>query len=67
MNCISPIDGRYKEITSELSKFFSEFSFFKYRLFVEIQYFCHLIPVLPELHELKDQKTTLIRQDSRWR
>lgn len=56
MNCISPIDGRYKEITSELSKFFSEFSFFKYRLFIEIQYFCHLIPVLPELHELKDQK-----------
>jgi adenylosuccinate lyase len=56
MNCISPIDGRYKEITSELSTFFSEFSFFKYRLFVEIQYFCHLIPVLPELHELKDQK-----------
>lgn len=59
MNCISPIDGRYKEITSELSKFFSEFSFFKYRLFVEIQYFCHLIPVLPELHELKDQKTII--------
>jgi len=59
MNCISPIDGRYKDITSELSKFFSEFSFFKYRLFVEIQYFCHLIPVLPELHELKDQKTII--------
>ena len=35
---ISPIDGRYKNITHPLSKYFSEYAFFKYRIQIEITY-----------------------------
>ena len=52
MNCISPIDGRYQTITKPLSRFFSEYSFFKYRLFVELRYFIHLTETLPELKKI---------------
>ena len=52
MDNISPIDGRYHNITKSLSSYFSEFSFMKYRLYVELQYFVHLIDVLPELKSI---------------
>ena len=35
---ISPIDGRYRNITHPLSKYFSEYAFFKYRIQIEITY-----------------------------
>ena len=35
---ISPIDGRYREITEEISKYFSEYAFIKYRVIVEIDW-----------------------------
>ena len=54
MDNISPIDGRYYESTKELSTYFSEFSFFKYRLYVELRYFIALIDVLPELEEIRN-------------
>ena len=53
MDNISPIDGRYQEITSVLSVYFSEFSFFKYRLYVELLYFIALIDLLPELEIIR--------------
>ena len=59
MDNISPIDGRYKSITKVLSDYFSEFSFFKYRLYVELQYFIALIGVLPELKLLRTETTNL--------
>ena len=59
MDCISPIDGRYQKITNVLSNYFSEFSFFKYRLYVELQYYIALIDILPELEELKMGTTKL--------
>ena len=40
---ISPIDGRYYKYTSFLSNYFSEYAFFKYRLYIEIQYLQSLI------------------------
>tara|TARA_R110002012_G_C11602474_1_gene607458 strand:- start:65 stop:1384 length:1320 start_codon:yes stop_codon:yes gene_type:complete len=49
MNSISPLDGRYSHITKDLQHYFSEFSFFKYRLYIELKYFIHLTYVLPEL------------------
>lgn len=52
MDCVSPIDGRYKEITKCLSRYFSEFSFFKYRLYIELEYFCHLSKFIPELDSI---------------
>ena len=39
---ISPIDGRYKSKTTNLSNYFSEYAYIKYRLFVEIKYFIWL-------------------------
>ena len=43
---ISPIDGRYYKKTSSLSGYFSEFAYFKYRLYIEITYFLKLIHTL---------------------
>lgn len=39
---ISPLDGRYHQQTRELSKYFSEFALFRYRVHVEIEYFIAL-------------------------
>lgn len=63
MDSITPIDGRYQQITQVLSEYFSEFSFFKYRLFVEIMYFIALIDILPELLTIRDVniKTKIIK------
>jgi len=35
---ISPIDGRYRDKTQKLSKYFSEFALIKKRVFVELEY-----------------------------
>ena len=42
LKCISPIDGRYKSKTGDLEQFFSEMSFNKYRILVEIEYLISL-------------------------
>lgn len=39
---ISPADGRYSSQTQELSEYFSELAFFKYRFKIEIEYFIAL-------------------------
>ncbi|MEX1202359.1 MAG: adenylosuccinate lyase [Ferruginibacter sp.] len=36
---VSPIDGRYHNITESLSAFFSEYALIKYRVKVEVEYF----------------------------
>ena len=51
LKAISPIDGRYRSKTEELSKFFSEKALIKYRLLVEIEYFISLTEI--KLHNLK--------------
>lgn len=42
LTSISPIDGRYRKQTDELSTYFSEYALTKWRLFVEVEYFIHL-------------------------
>ena len=50
LTAISPIDGRYRAKTKELSEFFSEFALIRYRILVEIEYFIALSEIpLPEL------------------
>lgn len=49
LNAISPIDGRYRVKTEELSKFFSEGALMRYRVLIEIEYFIALSD-LPELN-----------------
>lgn len=42
LQAISPVDGRYRNTTQNLSKYFSEYALIKYRVFVEIEYFIAL-------------------------
>ncbi|TAL60153.1 MAG: adenylosuccinate lyase [Bacteroidetes bacterium] len=49
---VSPIDGRYRAQTQELSDYFSEYALIKYRLFVEVEYFIALCELpLPQLKD----------------
>jgi len=43
LTAISPVDGRYRSKTEELSPYFSEFGLIRYRLWVEIEYFISLM------------------------
>ena len=45
LTAVSPIDGRYRKKTESLSQYFSEFALFKYRVFVEIEYFIALTEI----------------------
>lgn len=50
LTAISPIDGRYRRITSELAQYFSEYALIRYRVLVEIEYFIALVELpLPQL------------------
>lgn len=42
LQAISPVDGRYRNTTQDLAKYFSEYALIKYRVFVEIEYFIAL-------------------------
>lgn len=59
---ISPIDGRYSGKVSELAPYFSEFGLFKFRLYVEIEYFISLTEIpLPQLSSFDAQLRPLLR------
>ena len=50
LNAISPVDGRYRNKTSALSRYFSEEALIKYRVLVEVEYFISLCEIpLPQL------------------
>jgi adenylosuccinate lyase len=55
LQAISPIDGRYRNTTKDLSNYFSEYALIKYRVFVEIEYFIALcevgVPGLQSFHK----------------
>lgn len=42
LNAVSPIDGRYRSKITELAPFLSEYGLFKYRVWIEIEYFIAL-------------------------
>ncbi len=46
---ISPVDGRYRDKVEALASYFSEFALVRYRVRVEIEYFCALTGVLPQM------------------
>ena len=52
INAICPLDGRYEHNINTLKKYFSEFSLFKYRLLIEIEYFIHLSKKIPQLSNI---------------
>jgi len=54
LNAVSPLDGRYASITSELSNYFSEYALIRYRVFVELEYFKALVNIpLPQLMSIQ--------------
>ena len=46
LKSVSPIDGRYKNISKVFEEELSEYALFKYRVFVEVEYFIFLIQYL---------------------
>ncbi|MEY2925110.1 MAG: hypothetical protein RLZZ337_1658, partial [Bacteroidota bacterium] len=42
LSAISPVDGRYRSKVEALAPYFSEYALFKYRVWVEIEYFIAL-------------------------
>jgi adenylosuccinate lyase len=50
LTSISPVDGRYRSKTDVLAAYFSEFALFRYRVWIEIEYFIRLCELpLPQL------------------
>jgi adenylosuccinate lyase len=64
---ISPIDGRYRNTTSALADYFSEYALIKYRVFVEIEYFIalceHPLPQLQDFDKKLAEKLRAIYQN----
>jgi len=60
LTAVSPIDGRYRGATRELSDYFSEFALIRYRVLVEVEYFIALrasgIPQLAHIDAALDDK-----------
>ncbi|MFA6871126.1 MAG: adenylosuccinate lyase [Bacteroidaceae bacterium] len=62
LTAISPIDGRYREKTSALSSYFSEFALINYRVRVEIDYFIALCEFpLPQLKGISSDQLQSIK------
>ncbi|MCX6270331.1 MAG: adenylosuccinate lyase [Bacteroidetes bacterium] len=62
LQAVSPIDGRYRKITSPLANYFSESSIIRYRLLVEIEYFIALVEAgIPPADQFPSEKIQVIR------
>ena len=60
---ISPVDGRYRSVTENLSPYFSEAALIKYRVKVEIEYFIALCRLnLPQLSGVEDRVFESLRR-----
>ncbi len=62
LTAISPIDGRYHEKTAQLAAYFSEWALFKYRVWVEVEYFIALTQTdVPALSGFSNEKNEVLR------
>lgn len=62
LTAISPVDGRYRSLVSDLDQYFSEFALIKYRVYVEVEYFIALCELpLPQLEGFRKSDYELIR------
>jgi adenylosuccinate lyase len=62
LEAISPVDGRYRRATKDLSAFFSESALIRYRVRVEIEYFIALCELpLPPLAGVKAARFEALR------
>ncbi|GHA77595.1 adenylosuccinate lyase [Pontibacter akesuensis] len=62
LTAISPVDGRYRRHTGDLSAYFSEFGLIRYRVLVEVEYFIALCELpLPQLQGVEAGVFTRLR------
>lgn len=62
LSAISPIDGRYHNKVNELAPYFSEYGLFKYRIWIEIEYFISLSQLeLKPFPLLSEENQTFLR------
>ena len=63
LSAISPIDGRYRSKVNELAPYFSEYGLFKYRVWVEIEYFIALSQLnLPQFPAIAENDITFLQK-----
>jgi adenylosuccinate lyase len=63
LTAISPVDGRYRSQTDQLSEAFSEYGLIRYRVMVEVEYFIALCQTgIPQLSEVKVDRLELLRK-----
>jgi adenylosuccinate lyase len=63
LKAIGPVDGRYGNITEDLSAYFSEYALIQYRVLVEIEYFIELCEYpLDELEDFDKSKYEKLRK-----
>jgi adenylosuccinate lyase len=63
LTAISPVDGRYRKTTENLSGYFSEAALIKYRVLVEVEYFIGLCELpLPQLKGFDKSKYESLRK-----
>ncbi|MGC9470718.1 MAG: adenylosuccinate lyase [Bacteroidales bacterium] len=62
LTAISPVDGRYRQKTSALAAYFSEYALMKYRVRVEVEYLIALAAIpLPQLDGFNKKKISQLR------
>jgi adenylosuccinate lyase len=62
LTAVSPIDGRYRNQTQDLAKYFSEYGLIQYRVRVEIEYFIALCELpLPNLSSVESKLFPALR------
>ena len=62
LTAISPIDGRYHNKVNELAPYFSEYGLFKYRVWIEIEYFISLSKLgLKPFPEISKENQTFLK------
>ena len=62
LTAVSPVDGRYRNKSEALSKYFSEFGLIKYRVMVEVEYFIALCLVgVPQLSDVSEEQMEALR------
>ncbi len=62
LTAISPIDGRYRNVTEKLADYFSEQALIRYRIRVEVEYFIALCELpLPQLADIDHTKFDALR------
>ena len=63
LTAISPLDGRYRSKTEQLSDYFSEYALIKYRLMVEVEYFIALAMTgISGLSDLDSERYSSLRK-----